>query len=296
MYKNTPKTFYMGGATPTDMTMVNRGVFFITNNGGGGGTYYAYTDSNSNTIYTKNALADAGTFTLQNATINGTLTQNNGIYSGFSRGNYFYINTAQPQHSFELIIRCNRTALGSGTLDLLRTQPDGKGILMRMYNSVPGSVGTDVYISSSGNGWNTLVGFNVSFDISTEDKFTYLKTAWNDTSGQYVFSQSNDKQNWAVKATSSSGLPAPYWSGNNQTIGGCSSYSEAWNYGLVDMPESQLTVDGVTTKYGSITGASTLYDSNLSPLSAQPRFTVSSGNIVINNVTYTRNSSADITQ
>ena len=261
-----------------------------------GGTYYAYTDSNSNTIYTKDALADAGTFTLQNATINGALTNNNGVYSGFSQGNYFNINTAQPQHSFELIIRCNRTAEGSGTYDLLRTQPDGKGILMRMYNTVPGAVTTNVYISGTGSGWGTLVGYNVPFDINTEDKFTYLKTTWEDTSGQYIFSQSDDKQNWVEKTSSPLGLPAPYWSGGNQTIGGCSSYAEAWNYGLVDMPESQLTVDGVTTKYGSITGASTLYGSNLSPLATQPRFILSSGNIVINNITYTRNSSADITQ
>ena len=29
MYKNTPRTYFMGGATPTDMAMINRGVFFM---------------------------------------------------------------------------------------------------------------------------------------------------------------------------------------------------------------------------------------------------------------------------
>ena len=29
MYKNTPRTYFMGGATPTDITMINRGVFFM---------------------------------------------------------------------------------------------------------------------------------------------------------------------------------------------------------------------------------------------------------------------------
>lgn len=42
MFKNTPKTFYMGGATPTDMTMINRGVFFMNGAEGGGSQYPAW--------------------------------------------------------------------------------------------------------------------------------------------------------------------------------------------------------------------------------------------------------------
>lgn len=182
---------------------------------------------------------------LQNATMYGSLTENNGVYSGFSSYNFLYINTSTPQTSMDFIIKCNPS---TGFGDLLRTQPDGKGILLRCSS---GSV--LCYLSSTGSGWNVLGGFNTGISM-TNNTDVYVRITWNSTNGVYTFWQSTDGETWTERNSSSSGLAAPYWSGGNQTIGGCTSYSEHW-YGSVDMKETSLTIDGnKTIFYSTIDG------------------------------------------
>lgn len=256
-----------------------------------GGTYYAYKDSSNNIIYTKGELANQGTFTLQNASVVGTLTNKAGFYSGFVQGSYININTSQPQTSLDLIVRASK-GIYSGVFDLLKTQPDMKGILLRTsqnYTSNP--TYTNCYLSSDGTSWDTLVGFDCGYDFPTGNNFHYFRIQWNSTSGIYSFSTSEDGTNWTARFSSEGGKPAPYWSGNNQTIGGNTDYVEAWTYGVVDMASTSLTIDGVKTTYGTLTGASKLYDSNLSPL--PKRFYLDNGNIVIGDTTYTRSSADD---
>ncbi len=258
-----------------------------------GGTYYAYKDSSNNIIYTKGGLANQGTFTLQNASITGTLTNNAGFFSGFSQGNYLNINTTQPQNSFDLII-CANWSTYSGYYDLLKTQPDMKGILLRFAQEYAGRpIYTTCYISSSGNSWDTLVGFEPGAFFYATSIFQYVRIQWDSTSGAYTFSwRLEGDANWTVVATSQGNLPAPYWSGNNQTIGGNTDYAERWG-GMVDLANTSLTIDGVKTTYGTLTGASKLYDNNLSQLSK--RFYLDNGNIVIGDTTYTRSPSDDRT-
>lgn len=253
--------------------------------------YYAYKDSSNNIIYTKGELANQGTFTLQNASITGNLTNNAGFYSGFVQGSYININTSQPQTSLDLIVRASK-GIYSGVFDLLKTQPDMKGILLRTsQNYVSNPTYTNCYLSSDGTSWDTLVGFDCGYDFPTDDNFHYFRIQWNSTSGAYSFSTSEDGTNWTARFSSEGGKPAPYWSGNNQTIGGNTDYIEAWTHGVVDMASTSLTIDGVKTTYGTLTGASKLYDSNLSPLSK--RFYLDNGNIVIGDTTYTRSSADD---
>ena len=180
---------------------------------------------------------------LQNATIYGSLTENNGVYSGFSSSNFLYINTSTPQTSMDFIIKCNPS---TGFGDLLRTQPDGRGILLRCSS---GSV--VCYLSSTGSGWNVLGGFNTGISMSASTDI-YVRITWNVSNGVYTFWQSTDGETWTERNSSDSGKAAPYWSGGNQTIGGCTSYSEHW-YGSVDMKETKLIIDGnITNFYNTI--------------------------------------------
>ena len=260
----------------------------------GPSTYYAYKDTNNNIIYTKNALANEGTFTLANASVTGSLTNNAGFYSGFAQGNYLNINTTQPQTSLDLIVRASKGGY-AGTFDLLKTQPDMKGILLRTTQTYAyNPTYTNCYLSSDGTSWGTLVGFDCGYDFPADDNFHYFRIQWNRTSGVYSFSTSEDGTNWTARFSSEGGKPAPYWSGNNQTIGGNTDYTEAWTYGVVDMASTSLTVDGVKTSYGTITGASTLYDNTFTAI-ANSRFYLDSGNVVYNGTTYTRSSADDVT-
>lgn len=96
MYKNTPKTFYMGGATPTDRTMINRGVFFM------GGADSSSQDwkgkpadwSDIRKDCPKNSIAlyaaHSSIFTKV-----GNPTIENGIASGFSSSDYLRIYNFQ---------------------------------------------------------------------------------------------------------------------------------------------------------------------------------------------------------
>ena len=176
---------------------------------------------------------------LINATEYGTLTNNNGVYSGFNSSNFIYLNTTTPQTSMDFIIKCNPS---TGYGDLLRTQPDGRGILLRCTSS-----SASCYLSSSGSGWNVLSGFSTGLTF-TANTDTYVRITWNSSNGVYTFWQSSDGQNWTERNSSSSGLAAPYWNSGNQTIGACSSYSEHW-YGSVDMKETKLIIDGNTINF-----------------------------------------------
>lgn len=259
-----------------------------------GGTYYAYKDSSNNIIYTKGELANQGTFTLQNASVTGNLTNNAGFFSGFAKDNYLNINTTQPQNSFDLIV-CANWIDGSGTYDLLKTQPDQKGILLHFDQQYAGRpIYAICYISSSGISWDTLVDFNAGAFFYESSIFQYVRIQWEATTGVYTFSHSLDGTNWTVAATSQGNLPAPYWSGNNQTIGGNSDYyyTQSWYRKFVDMANTSLTIDGVKTTYGTLTGASKLYDSNLALLANQ-RFYLNGSDVVYNGTTYTRSSADD---
>lgn len=227
-----------------------------------GKIYHAYTNANDESVYTNdNPISESpnpsilydSSFQelnpqpefsvlqqgLVNATEYGTLTNNNGVYSGFNSSNFIYLNTITPQTSMDFIIKCNPS---TGYGDLLRTQPDGRGILLRCTSS-----SASCYLSSSGSGWNVLSGFSTGLTF-TANTDTYVRITWNSSNGVYTFWQSSDGQNWTERNSSSSGLAAPYWNSGNQTIGACSSYSEHW-YGSVDMKETKLIIDANTINF-----------------------------------------------
>lgn len=174
---------------------------------------------------------------LKNAQIVGTLTENNGVFSGFAQNNYLKLNTVTPTTDFDFIIKCNT---GSSYGDLLRTQPDGAGILLRCSNS-----SIICYLSSTGNGWNVLSNFDTGITM-TANADMYIKISWHN--GTYTFYQSSDGINWTERNSSSSGLNAPYWNDNTQTIGACDTYTEYWS-GTVDMKETYIDVDGNTINF-----------------------------------------------
>lgn len=230
-----------------------------------GQIYYAYTNANDDTLYTTDNPISKGIFNLQNATKVGELSKNGSIYSGFAEGKYIKLGALNPTTSLELVIKCNPNSSGG---DLWRTQPDGKGILLR--NST-------AYISTSGNGWD-ITSFSTGLTTMTGSSNTYIKVSWNNTDNKITFFECSDGENWIPRNYVNSNLP-PYLSGGNQTIGGCDDYSESWN-GLVDMSETYAIVDGVRVNFGYFGNSSTLYENTetteFTPvaLDPQPSFTI----------------------
>lgn len=222
--------------------------------------YYAYT--NSDTYYIDTEIpAEEPTFILQNASIVGNLNNTNEVYSNFSQNNYILLNITSPTTSLEFVVAFTPDSTSPG--DILRTQPDGTGILLR--NST-------CYLSSTGSGWNVLSGFSTGLTY-TAGVLNYIKITWDSTNGIYTFWQSLDGVNWTEKNSSDSGKAAVYWN-NTQTLGACSSYSEHF-YGSIDLIKTNVVIDGVKINFERFIPKSTIYqkiDNDFNKLTPQPAF------------------------
>lgn len=231
--------------------------------------YYAYTDANGNSVYTTDSsISDGSEVSLENASIVGTLTEDNGIYSGFSKGNYIKLNTISPTTSLEFKIAFTPNSTSPG--DILRSQPDSAGILLR---------NKSCYLSSNGSSWNVLSSFDTGLTY-TANVLNYIKITWNNTDGIYTFWQSLDGENWTEKNSSASGKAAVYWN-NTQTLGACSSYAEYLN-GNIDITKTNAIVDGITINFSSPIAPSILYNESLQELNPQPTFEKGKGVVVTN--------------
>lgn len=223
--------------------------------------YYAYT--NSDTYYIDTEIpAKEPTFILQNASIVGNLNNTNEVYSNFSQNNYILLNITSPVTSLEFVVAFTPDSTNPG--DILRTQPDGNGILLR--NST-------CYLSSTGSGWNVLSGFSTGLTY-TAGVLNYIKITWDSTNGIYTFWQSLDGETWTEKNSSDSGKAAVYWN-NTQTLGACSSYSEHF-YGSIDLIKTNVVIDGVKINFEHFIPKSIIYqkiDNDFNKLIPQPAFT-----------------------
>ena len=258
--------------------------------------YYGYTNTSDENIYiTDSEPISSTTFNLQNAKIIGTINNDNGVFSNFSRGNYIQLINPRPVHSFDFIIKCKP---GSGTSfgRLIQTQPDVQGIVL---NCTTSSV--NCYISRrTSYGWEVLNNFVTGITMSANTD-VYVRITWNDTDGVYRFYQSDNGIDWETKNYSDGGKLAPYWVNNSQTIGANTDNYNPWN-GSVDMNETKLTIDNIIYTYKKQQSISTLYENTgtteftPSALDPQPTFTVQNGNIIISDNTYERNSEIDSSQ
>ena len=236
--------------------------------------YYGYTNNSDESIYiTDSEPITSTTFNLQNAKIIGTINNDNGVFSNFSRGNYIQLINPRPVHSFDFIIKCKP---GSGTSfgRLIQTQPDVQGIAL---NCTTSSV--NCYVSRrTGYGWDVLNNFVTGITMSANTEI-YVRITWNDTDGVYRFYQSSNGIDWEAKNYSDSGKLSPYWVNNSQTIGANTDSYYPWN-GSVDMNETKLTIDGVTLTYKKQQPISVLYENigttEFIPevIEPQPTFTV----------------------
>lgn len=236
--------------------------------------YYGYTNTSDESIYiTDSEPITSTTFNLQNAKIIGTINNDNGVFSNFSRGNYIQLINPRPLHSFDFIIKCKP---GSGTSfgRVIQTQPDAQGIAL---NCTTSSV--NCYISRRSNyGWDVLNNFVTGITMSANTDI-YVRITWNDTDGVYRFYQSDNGVDWETKNYSDGGKLAPYWVNNSQTIGANTDGYNPWN-GSVDMNETKLTIDNIIYTYKKQQSISTLYENTgtteftPSALDPQPTFTV----------------------
>ena len=236
--------------------------------------YYGYTNTSDESIYiTDSEPITSTTFNLQNAKIIGTINNDNGVFSNFSRGNYIQLINKRPVHSFDFIIKC-KPGTGTSFGRLIQTQPDTQGIML---NCTTSSV--NCYVSRrTAYGWDVLNGFVTGITMSADTEI-YVRITWSDTDGIYRFYQSSNGIDWEAKNYSDSGKLSPYWVNNSQTIGANTDSYNPWN-GSVDMNETKLTIDGVTLTYKKQQSISILYENTgtteFTPevIEPQPTFTV----------------------
>lgn len=222
-------------------------------------TYYAYTD-NDNSVYSKQTPISAGTFTLQNATNSGFTELERGIYEG-NASNKIVINDVPDWANINTWSIIQKVKFDISKVSVLIGSASNKSpILSRGTN---GKLTFYPY-SSTGNISSNTLDLNVWYYIKTYFTGIAYKVDVS-TTGAFNGEEINY---FDIESSSKVSSTAKIWFGNN-------SYNTSENLGgYIDMSASSITLDGVTTSFGVITGVSTLYNSSLQALSPQPSYDV----------------------
>ena len=173
-------------------------------------------------------------------TISGTLTNDNGIISGFSGSSRVIMSTplAPNGNPWELIIKAKVNSNFRDTWNSLFGREEMSGG-MNLHISSGGTIKNEW--SSNGSSWN--IGSITGNTVLTVDKWYWVKTGWTGT--QYYLSLSEDGINYTSQGTRSSTTPM-YNAPNPQYIG--NHYGDGtWKYfrGTIDLNETYFTINNI---------------------------------------------------
>lgn len=232
-------------------------------------------------------------FVLENATISGTLTENSGVYSGFSRNNYFTYGTLPTITTSGKIIfkvkydntisQYSQSLIGLNNKEsgLIAYNDSGTDVLRYWDKDAQDGINGTTTLENDSTYWIALELFpsQVKCYLIKDNSNTYtLNTLPNFSSSlwnqEFVFN-TNVFQNVTVRI----GQPNTDYNENRY-----------WR-GTIDMSNSIFVYDSTTISFGYFVGK--LYDSNFDELTLQSDPTIEDGNIIIDNVTYERNPDND---
>lgn len=173
-------------------------------------------------------------------TISGTLTNDNGIISGFSGSSRVIMSTplAPNGNPWELIIKAKVNSNFRDTWNSLFGREDMSGG-MNLHISSSGTIKNEW--SSNGSSWN--IGSITGNTVLTIDKWYWIKTGWTGT--QYYLSLSEDGTTYISQGTLSS-TTAMYNAPDPQYIG--NHYGDnAWKYfrGTIDLNKTYFTINNI---------------------------------------------------
>ena len=164
----------------------------------------------------------------------GTITNNNGVLSGFTTSNYASIsNSFDPQsNEWEMIIPYITTNISSAQY-ILGT--DNYGVCIGINDSSQARI----YLSSNNSSWDIADGTTSTISLSANTQYYFKLTR---TSSSYVLSVSTDKTNYTTHITVSSSATIP---SSQLKFGVSRSNVQPATYGSIDLNDAQITVGGL---------------------------------------------------
>lgn len=246
--------------------------------------YYAYTDNDNNTYYATDNPISKGIFNLQNANIVGTLTNDNGTYSGFSTNNYLMTdNVFNPQNQnwnieVNLITGDNviteQGFIGGGGAAykvLVEVYNQHFRLMLSSNNSsfnILNSLGsytvqpfTEYWVRIS---YNTITGYKLEYKTSSADIYT-LDISTSDTTN--IYNVSLPISLGANKYSTSGSVNLPF-------------------YGSINLINTTTTIEDDITTFGYFSDPSTLYENTgtteFTPvaLDPQPAFEINNAGLI----------------
>lgn len=219
------------------------------------------------------------------ATIKGTLTENNGVFSGFSGTNYLELqNNIDTTQDYEIVVKfVNSTSKYHSVI--LGSNSTANSIKIEI------SYGTRffIFLSSNGTSWNIANGaYGLTNAMSLGNTY-YMKLTYSSVNGYKLF-LSTDKINWSLQW--SIGTTNALYMTNTKFILGASLFDNNSLGGSIDLNNNSYIKLG-STKYKlqavvgyTIVGSPTIVDGVVSGFRAYPN--LNSGYFVkVDNFTYT---------
>ena len=171
--------------------------------------------------------------TVNNFTVTGTLTENDGVYSGFSKDNYIVPNTkfsVDKAWSFTMRIK---TPNGMSDYHHMFSvmEPPTMSLLLGTIGSVPA-----LWASTNGSSWN--ISNNQGSGTLQNNAWQYIRVLWDYT--YYSIALSNDGITFNNVYSKASATPVY----NNDTYPRIGSWVDFAFGGQIDMNETYYTYDG----------------------------------------------------
>lgn len=229
-------------------------------------TYYAYTDSNNNTIYSKDSLASAS-FTLQNITNTNCTDLGNGVYRGGS-GKYLTMTSTPaiasanswefktkvryvPTNGYSCIFGCSANdcqtpIFGHITNNQMYALLSSNGSSWDLYYTVIKDINTSATLTLVND---TTYYFKFGF-TGSEYYLWYSTVGWNDTGTTLTYLRTTTKVFCAdplMLLNNNFSTSGYYWGGD------------------IDLSETSLIIDNTTTTFGAFIG-NQLYNSSFQAL------------------------------
>ena len=200
------------------------------------------------------------------ATIKGTLTENDGVFSGFSASNYLQLqNDIDTSKDWEFVVKFDNTTSKYHSV-ILGSNSTANSIKIEV------SYGTRffIFLSSNGTSWNIATGaYGLTNAMSLGNTY-YMKLTYSTTSGYNLY-LSTDGKEWVSQYTN--GATNPLYMTNSKFALGASLFDNNSLGGGIDLNRSY--VKSQSTKYNlqavvgyTVVGSPTITDGVVTDLSS----------------------------
>jgi len=183
---------------------------------------------------------------LVNANMYGTLTENNGVYSGFGATNYITTNgNFSPEDKpWTIIIKGKFNPINNSDTGYVSTG-SAVGFNLFWHGTNSGYKGVGIELSSGGSHYS--IGSIDSIFNFVADTFYWMKVEFTGT--QYIYSVSTDGTNYIEQGHIDSTTPIYQSQVPSKLYFGVDRLPSSTTGSYIDMKESSITVDGVTTTF-----------------------------------------------